>query len=63
LFVSVRGAATPPQEAAAKTVFSAQSRPAYEIISDEELMAQLKEQPLLVFRGESGRKEFVFLDR
>lgn len=35
--------------------------PAYEIISDEELLAQLKDQPLLVVQKKDGSREFVLL--
>ncbi|HEX2855046.1 MAG TPA: hypothetical protein VHO24_17560 [Opitutaceae bacterium] len=45
------------------TTSTPHSTPAYEIISDEELLAQLHDRPLLVMRGENGAKEFVLLDR
>ena len=35
----------------------------YEIISDDELMAQLKDRPLLVLPQANGSKKFVVLDR
>lgn len=37
------------------------SAPAYEIISDEELIAQLRDQPLLVLNKKDGGREFVLL--
>jgi hypothetical protein len=33
----------------------------YEIISDEELLTQLRDRPLLVVRKENGAREFVLL--
>lgn len=35
----------------------------YEIISDDELVAQLKDRPLLVLPQENGAKKIVLLDR
>ncbi len=35
--------------------------PAYEIISDDELLAHLRDRPLLVLRKENGGREFVVL--
>jgi hypothetical protein len=35
---------------------------AYEIISDDELLAQLHDRPLLALKKENGTHEFVFLD-
>ena len=35
----------------------------YEIISDDELLAQLKDRPLLVLPQENGTKKIVLLDR
>lgn len=37
--------------------------PAFEIISDEELMAALRNRPLLVLPQETGARKFVLLDR
>lgn len=37
--------------------------PAYEVISDAELLAQLHDRPLLVLEKQNGAKEFVLLDR
>jgi len=37
--------------------------PAYEVISDEQLLAQLRDRPLLVLPRENGTREFVLLDR
>ena len=39
------------------------ARPGYEIISDDELVAQLKDRPLLVLPQENGAKKIVLLDR
>jgi len=39
-----------------------QAEPAYEIISDDELLAQLSDRPLLAMRTESGTREFVLLE-
>jgi hypothetical protein len=36
--------------------------PAYEVISDEELLAQLRDQPLLVMNKPNGTREFVILE-
>ena len=35
---------------------------AYEIISDDELIAQLRDRPLLVLPKENGTREFVLLE-
>ena len=40
---------------------SAAPAPAYEIISDEELLAQLRDRPLLVLNKQDGGREFVLL--
>ena len=40
-----------------------QKKPAYEIISDEELLAGLRDRPLLMLKKENGAREFVLLDR
>ena len=37
--------------------------PAYEIISDDELLGRLNDRPLLVVQRETGPTEFVLLDR
>lgn len=37
--------------------------PAYEIISDEELLTELHDRPLLAMKKENGTREFVLLDR
>ena len=58
LILSLRHPAVMPRENPA----AENSTPAYEIISDDELLAQLKDQPLLVIRGENGAREFVLLD-
>lgn len=53
------------QRPAPTLTVSAPSRvaaPAYEIISDEELLFQLRDQPLLVVRRENGAREFVLLE-
>jgi hypothetical protein len=41
---------------------SAALKRGYEIISDDELLAQLRDRPLLVVTKENGEKEFVLLD-
>ena len=46
-----------------RTPVVASPAPAYEIISDDEFLAQLKDRPLLVTRGKNGAREFVVLDR
>jgi hypothetical protein len=51
-----------PATAPAATVVTA-PRPAYEIISDEELLATLKDRPLLVLPQENGPQKIVVLDR
>ena len=47
--------------------FSAKSQghktPAYEIISDDALLAELHDRPLLAVKNENGMREFVLLDR
>jgi hypothetical protein len=52
-----RPAPTPEPAAPAKIA------PAYEIISDDELLARLPDRSLLVLRRENGSREFVLLDR
>ena len=42
---------------------SARPSPLYEIISDEELLTQLHDRPLLIVQNEDGTKELVLLDR
>jgi hypothetical protein len=44
------------------TASSPAPAPAYEIISDDELLLQLRDQPLLVVRRENGTREFVLLE-
>lgn len=39
------------------------SAPAYEIISDEQLIAELRDRPLLVLPEENGAKKIVLLER
>ncbi len=39
------------------------AKPAYEIISDDELLATLRDRPLLVLPQENGGKKIVLLDR
>jgi hypothetical protein len=48
----VRESATPPAAAAA-----------YEIISDDELLAQLRDRPVLVLPQENGTRKIVLFDR
>ena len=47
----------------AATVTPPKSAPAYEILSDDELLVALRDRPLLVVRRENGTREFVLLDR
>lgn len=42
--------------------FAAKPGPAYEIISDDELLAQLPDQPLLVLPHPDGTREIVLLE-
>lgn len=54
---------SPPRPAASSAAPVAAGSPAFEIISDEELVAALRDRPLLVLPQESGAKRFVLLDR
>lgn len=40
----------------------AKAAPAYEIISDDELLAQLHDRPLLAMRQANGTRKFVLLE-
>jgi len=51
-----------PRPPLAPTV-AAPAKPGYEIISDDELIALLKDRPLLVLPQENGAKRIVLLDR
>lgn len=42
---------------------SATPRPAYEIISDEQLLSELRDRPLLVLPQKNGAREIVLLER
>jgi hypothetical protein len=58
LFFSPRRPALAPA-----SVVTTAAKPAYEIISDEELLATLRDRPLLVLPQENGTKKIVLLDR
>jgi hypothetical protein len=57
-FVALR---QPPAPAPLRTVTSPPVARSYEIISDDELLAQLRDRPLLMVKKENGEKEFVLL--
>ncbi len=48
----------PPQVAA----IAAKPAPAYEIISDDELLARLQDRPLLTVKKPDGTREFILLE-
>jgi hypothetical protein len=58
LFFAARRPAPPPVVPVATV-----AKPAYEIISDEEFLATMRDRPLLVLPQENGPKKFVLLDR
>ena len=51
------------RELPAKSAFLVAPTPAYEIISDEELLAELHDRPLLVLPRENGSRDFVLLEQ
>lgn len=62
IVVALFFAARPPAPLPTTTV-TAVTKPAYEIISDEEFLATMRDRPLLVLPQENGPKKFVLLDR
>lgn len=63
LLVSARLRVPPTGPGPSKAMPAAAVSPAFEIISDEELMAALRNRPLLVLPQETGARRFVLLDR
>jgi hypothetical protein len=59
LVISLRHETAPSRGPAVR----AAPTPAYEIISDDELIAQVHDRPLLVLPQENGAKKIVLLDR
>ena len=62
LFVSLRRPPAPPPErsVAVQRVLTA-VKPGYEIISDDELLTQLRDRPLLALKNADGTRELVVL--
>jgi hypothetical protein len=58
-FLATRHSTLPPVQPIAEK--SAVTSRGYEIISDDELLAQLHDRPLLVVKKENGEKEFLLL--
>ena len=58
-FVTLRS--TPPTLPSHAANPPATAAPGYEIISDEQLLAQLRDRPILVVRAENGSREIVVL--
>lgn len=58
LVFSLSDRSTPRRESLVQSMV----QPAYEIISDEELLTQLRDRPLLVMHNENGTRKFVLLD-
>ena len=59
LMVRHRPALPPP---VARIIAAKPASPAYEIISDEELISQLRDRPLLVLKTQNGGNHFVLLE-
>ena len=57
VLLSFRHPTAVPQETAGPS----ETSPVYEIISDDELLSQLKDRPLLVLRDKNGKREFLLL--
>jgi hypothetical protein len=62
LFVSLRRPpAPPPERAAISQRITAAAKPGYEIISDDELLTQLRDRPVLALKNADGTRELVML--
>lgn len=62
VFASLRRPAPTPSETPAVARRAPETtKPGYEIISDDELLTQLRDRPLLALKNNDGTREFVML--